>query len=537
MIPSVPTKDTVSSAERRMFEKFSDLPGFDDWVCLHSLRLSKADYAHCGEIDFLLIGPQGVFVCEVKGGGVSFDGTSWRHQNRHGHVNYSDRGPMKQAEQAMFSLMKNLKGTSYESTSRDVLFGWFVVFPDINFDVKSSEWNGAEVLDQTSVQSPAELATSLIKMMRFWSSSLDGKSRRKSEITADQLEELAEHWRPLFDRSPSLKNMVLTAVDSSNALTTEQYRVISFVDGNPRLICEGGAGTGKSFIALEIARRRRDSGQSVLLTAKNPPLLAFLSQQPDLDGIDLIAYDEVRLSGRRWDYVIIDEAQDVLIKGNPLGLDDWVLKGVSEGSWMVCVDPATQTGFYGDFDVGQYSDLLDKSAKLTLRDNCRNTGNIVTQMGMVLGREAESGLLSAGPPVLWTPPLEDISAEARALEAFLRKVLIQQGFDQHDVTILELNSDPRLLSHLPKALARNIQRIDSETVAQWPFRGIGLSDVRSFKGLESNVICLVGARGLGSVEEVRNMLYVAMSRARALLWIANTPEFDDSVQAVMGDVT
>ena len=165
---------------------------------------------------------------------------------------------------------------------------------------------------------------------------------------------------------------------------------------------------------------------------------------------------------------------------------------------MVCVDPATQTGFYGDFDGRQYSDLLDKSAKLTLRDNCRNTGNIVTQMGMVLGREAESGLLSAGPPVLWTPPLVDISAEARALEAFLRRVLIQQGFDQHDVTILELNSDPRLLSHLPKALARNIKRIDSEN-AQWPFRGIVLSDVQVLRALKA-MSSPCRRRGLGSVE-------------------------------------
>lgn len=110
---------------------------------------------------------------------------------------------------------------------------------------------------------------------------------------------------------------------------------------------------------------------------------------------------------------------------------------------------------------------------------------------------------------------------------------MKQGFQQHDVTILELNPDHGVLGHLPKPLSRMIQRVSPESVLEWPFRGIGLAGVSDFKGLESNVICLIGARGLGAIEEVRNLLYVAMSRARALLWIANTPEFDSAVKELM----
>ena len=145
MIPSAPTSDTKSAAEKRIFEKLKLLPGFDDWICLHSLRLSKSDYSTCGEIDFLLIGPAGVFICEVKGGGVSYDGKSWTHQNRYGQVNSNDRGPMKQAEQAMFSLKGNLDGSPVSSLTRGLLFGWFVIFSDIDFDIRSEEWNGADV--------------------------------------------------------------------------------------------------------------------------------------------------------------------------------------------------------------------------------------------------------------------------------------------------------------------------------------------------------------------------------------------------------
>jgi superfamily I DNA/RNA helicase len=123
-------------------------------------------------------------------------------------------------------------------------------------------------------------------------------------------------------------------------------------------------------------------------------------------------------------------------------------------------------------------------------------------------------------------------SEAHALERFLAEILLQQGFEQQDVTILELNPQFSPLSLLPKPLLRNIQKIDVENLKSWPFRGIGVSSVRDFKGLESNVICLVGAREINSIEEARNMLYVAMSRARALLWIANTPEFDAAVKEI-----
>lgn len=532
MIPSAPTSDTKSAAEKRVFEKLRLLPGFEDWTCLHSLRLSKSDYNTCGEIDFLLIGPAGVFVCEVKGGGVSYNGKSWTHRNRYGQENSNNRGPMKQAEQAMFSLKSNLEDPPVPLSARDLLFGWFVLFPDIDFDVRSEEWNGAEILDQKKILNLEVFANSILEMISYWKTTTESHARRKKVMSEEEISALTEHCRPMFDRSPSMRNMVSTAVDSSNALTVAQYDVITKIEKNRRLVCEGGAGTGKSFIALEIARRRRDAGMSVLFTAKNPNLLTFLRGQQDTDDIFFIEYDKAVQERRQWDFVVVDEAQDVITTNNHFGIADLVTGGNDQGQWLVCVDSATQTGFYGEFDEKQFDVILNGSFNIFLSENCRNTGNIVTQMGIVLNKDMESTRLADGPPVLWTPPLLDVRSEAHALEGFLGEILLQQGFEQQDVTILELNSKYSPLNLLPKPLLRNIQKIDVENLKSWPFRGIGVSSVRDFKGLESNVVCLVGAREIKSIEEARNMLYVAMSRARALLWIANTPEFDVAVKEI-----
>lgn len=65
MIPSSPSSN-ASNAERKVFYalKGSGIP--DDTVCLHSLGLPHHAYKACCELDFVLIGPDGLFALEVK---------------------------------------------------------------------------------------------------------------------------------------------------------------------------------------------------------------------------------------------------------------------------------------------------------------------------------------------------------------------------------------------------------------------------------------------------------------------------------------
>ena len=51
----------------------------------------------------------------------------------------------------------------------------------------------------------------------------------------------------------------------------------------------------------------------------------------------------------------------------------------------------------------------------------------------------------------------------------------------------------------------------------------------SFKGLENDAIAIVGLSGLAADSISRNQMYVAMSRARALLWVAIPSSFGDDL--------
>jgi superfamily I DNA and RNA helicase len=185
--------------------------------------------------------------------------------------------------------------------------------------------------------------------------------------------------------------------------------------------------------------------------------------------------------------------------------------------------------------VETFNELSERSTRISLTKNCRNTANIIYQIQEVVNADYDVRHDAEGPPVIWTPALRDLASEAVALENFLSKTLMTYGFKPSDVTILELDPTHSPVSLLPVALQNLIQRVDVDGLVNWPFKEIGLSSVRDFKGMESNVVCVIAARGFDSIDQVRNALYVAMSRSRALLWIANTPEFDAAVKEMISE--
>ena len=61
---------------------------------------------------------------------------------------------------------------------------------------------------------------------------------------------------------------------------------------------------------------------------------------------------------------------------------------------------------------------------------------------------------------------------------------------------------------------------DPETAAAWPLREMTFASVPDFKGLENQFIALVDIDSLSATPRDRSLLYIAMTRARAGLWIA-----------------
>ena len=148
LIPPTIPLTTPSEGERVVFAAFADAKGADDWIVLHSLDLANHQRRLAGEIDFLVIVPgKGVLVLEVKGAhhlrrhdGLWFYGSDQRPD---------ERGPFKQASEAMHSLRERLV-RQHRDLAR-VVFWSAVCFPFVDFDETSEEWHPWQVIDRRAL--------------------------------------------------------------------------------------------------------------------------------------------------------------------------------------------------------------------------------------------------------------------------------------------------------------------------------------------------------------------------------------------------
>jgi len=90
------------------------------------------------------------------------------------------------------------------------------------------------------------------------------------------LEELVRRLAPRFQLpmplGPALREDQRRIVE----LTEQQFRILNQLARMPRVVISGGAGPGKTFLALEQAQRLAASGRRTLLTCFNRALAGFL---------------------------------------------------------------------------------------------------------------------------------------------------------------------------------------------------------------------------------------------------------------------
>ena len=164
MLPRECPDDTPSFAERRLFRRIEeDLP--DAWAALHSVGIARHRRKPWAEADFVLIGPAGVFVLEVKGGSVQRIDRRWMTNGKP-----LKQSPIEQAAGAAAALYADL--SERLPAVRAAVVGHGVCFPDVRFAV-----GGAEV-EQDLVYDADDVARSHSTNSLHASSSTGGSGSR-----------------------------------------------------------------------------------------------------------------------------------------------------------------------------------------------------------------------------------------------------------------------------------------------------------------------------------------------------------------------
>jgi hypothetical protein len=517
MIPPVMVSDNHSGAERQVFAL---LQGLDDegegWRCFHSLNLAHHEYKVLGELDFLVLTPRGLMVLEVKGGGVSCNNGLWTFTDRFGTVHRRSESPFQQAKSGMFSLRRTLEKTLSVGVLDRFAFGYGAIFPDCEFDVRSIEWPPEVVLDARRIRADKGLRRYLRGLLTYWR----GAARVHATASREDLDNVTRLLRPDFDLVPSLRARADQLGTAMERLTEAQYAILDAVEAQPRLICEGGAGTGKTFLAVEAARRHAARGQRVLVTARSPHLVRFLAERlaPTQAHVKTYPFTTASRPGNRsYDVLVVDEGQDVLDLEALAELDSVLVGGIEQGIWRVFVDVNNQSALLGHF-TREGLDLLEacRGVPIRLSRNCRNTHEIVIQTKLRTGADLGTASAGHGPP--FRIRYHDNEGEAVMNLTEYLESLDAEGVSPGQITILSAGHlSDSCASRLPAALRRRVSVF--EPSSEWPSGSTVVSEIADFKGLENDFVALVDIERLGSTLHDMSLLYVAMSRARTGLWM------------------
>ena len=513
MIPSQPLGNR-SNAEIRMFDQLRAAfarPDQTGWFAMHSLNLPRHEYKRFGEIDYVICGPDGLFVLEVKGGRVSCLDGIWETTNRYGETERLRESPFKQAEGALHGL----RGKLPAFLSNVFVVGYGVVMPDVERLPDSAEWDRAVLADGRDFR---QFEKWLERFIRYWRA----KDACRSAATHSQLNLLQQHLRPDFEAVVPLHVSAHEVETRIARLTEDQLRLIDVAEANPRVICSGGAGTGKTMLALELAKRWGASGMKTALACHSPWLKRFLERTavPGLvvslaKSIDIAAK---RATIERFDALIVDEGQDILDMDALAQLDSCLHGGISEGRWCFFHDANNQSGLCGSYVPDAY-DYLESicPVRIPLKTNCRNSLPILQRIQGDLGADVGYAGVGDGPTVREVR-VADADSASQALEKELDDLVDGEGFNPGDIVVLSpLAFTQSWTSSLSEDLRNSISVLDDASPRNMNRHTIGFAQIGDFKGLESEVVVLVDMPRPGYSEPLRSLHYVGMSRARALL--------------------
>lgn len=484
------------------------------------------------EVDVLVAMPgAGIVAMEIKAGQIIVDGEG-RWVQGSGTKQYTI-DPVTQCREALYALRGYVSADPRWQALPYQRWTHMLVFPNASIpdDFALPDIQRSRIVDRGQLDQLATVAYRLAQ---------ESGPADRPFLAAGTVDRLAE---VLGGRGLPQRDVVARAAenaDIADALTREQSVLLRAVDALPRVEIRGGAGSGKTYLALEQARRLSRAGQQVALICYSHGLASYLKRVtagwrrrerpayvgefhalgvewgapvgPDerVRSAETVHWWEKELprrmaeladqlpDGRKFDAVIVDEAQDFA--------DSWWLPVVGalrdgENGRLMIVGDAGQNVFQraGRPPV----DLVP----LVLDHNLRNTRQIASAFMPLVGQRMELRG-GTGPEVRYVPVPDGADPVELGDDEAMR--LLDSGWEPQDVALLTTGS------RHPMQVELQQEGNDAYWETFWDGEDIFYGHVLGFKGLERRAVVLVCNHHEG-VDRLRERVYVGLSRATDML--------------------
>jgi hypothetical protein len=527
------TPRLANRAERRVYQALLEQLQPNDLV-VAGQRVT--DHLKDHEVDFVVaIEGAGIVCLEVKGGEVWHDGHGWR-QKRGGRDHSIE--PVRQAREACYALRDYIEKDPRWSQGR-LRWDHVVVLPNTELpdDFALSDCPRWKVIDRN------ELPTMVAKLRDV----LVGQELDRPPLTKNGIDQITT---ALSGRGLPQRDVVARALaneDAADALTEHQGVILDAIRLLNRIEVRGGAGSGKTFLAMEQARRLAQRGQRVALVCYSHGLASYLEritatwphrQRPGYVGefhalgvqwgapqgpdeslrteetVQFWEHDLPRQMaelamelepGHRFDSIVVDEAQDFA--------DSWwepmliALKDPDEGGLYVFTDEGQRV-------FNRYGSPPVPLVPLILDHNLRNTRQIASAFQPLVDHPMRF-LGGEGPAVSFVACSRDdaLSVGDDQIEA-----LLEQGWRPQDLALLTTGG------RHPEQTERQKEGHTAYWDTFWDADQVFYGHVLGFKGLERRALVLV-VNEASQFDRSRERLYVGLSRARDQLVVCGDPDF------------
>lgn len=528
-------------SEQKVYKALSEqLP--NDWLVVHSLefvkRTSKYNSHGDREADFVVFTPKyGVLVIEVKGGGIEYDEQirQWFSIDKN-QIKHKIKNPLIQAKDAKYEIRNHLK----QRGKRDILIAHGALFPDLSdTDALANPAIPNEIIGGRVKLS--DLRNWIISIFNYWA----GEQPNYKPLEISGINLAKQLYGKQVTIQQSLASIIEEEIEKQIILTNQQKNILRQLKKRKEAIIEGGAGTGKTVLALDHAQTLAKQGLKVLLLCYNEKLgntLKMKSQgienlhsmnfhefcswrirqvkndtnrdlikeasfeYPNEDKFDVwmpsALIDSFDISPINYDVIIVDEGQDF-----------------KEEYWYAIEELRdrnldTKLYIFQDGNQAIYAsvdELPINNEPLFLFDNCRNTNPIhKLAYKYYQGEEVVAPDIDGEENKFIVK--KSLDEQTKYIDKKISQLINEEGINPKDIAVIVMDNYEMAEELLQKARNKKLWAFKEF----FPENKVLIETARRFKGLEVNIVFLWI---LDSSQINEKLLYVSISRARSRLFI------------------
>ena len=518
--------------ERKVFESILPLLSDGDAI-FANLEISDPREGDI-EIDLVvLLQDYGCMVIEVKGAHITFDKGSWIQSDPSGSHKID---PAAQAKRNMYALREFITSKWSQGVLRS---DWIVAFPHSNVvDVRDPNLPISKIIQKDGLDHGLnQIRNLLVNIKTFPLPSYE-----------KWVDVAVKNLIPLAAQETDRESVLGNNYEFIRGLTHERKVILDQLEENNRYYVKGPAGSGKTWLAFEQARRWKRDGLKVGVVAYNRGLVSYMlnknAELPEAEQADWVGtFHDLAIqinttagAPQHYDEEVDRYRDDLISKAastsDSLKFDAWVVDEAQDflPSWWETLKLLLRNPIQGKMAL--FGDDQQKVfghrpapegffANMRLTENLRNSQQIAKAVSSFL-----------------TKP-----TSARGPHAFeIEYIEVKEGqttFEVADDAVAELTDrefwhpgEIALLttrSRHPEHARMAEQDRNAHWESLWANEDVFYCTVGGFKGLERPVVVLA-IDGFHEDSAQDDVLYVGISRARDKLVIVASLEIIDSLR-------